>query len=433
MEPEGDQLVFKSSATLTDERRRRADARGQAARPCWSRRFRRRATGSSCWSTRRCIEGRSAGEARSTAWRRSCGSSCAPRRRRRDANAAPRKRARQLENLKRFALPVIEALARCPAARSGAPGARPEALAGRALRDPERVLRCWPSSGPWTTSGRWRSTRCAGCSKTACLPAHRAAAGAYGTVFVARWPRRAAAPSTRSSCRAWPRAFPRRATEDPLLLDDHRARSRGSHASPSADADRSAWRASACCCASRRAPRRRLVVSYPNLDPSQGRPGCRRSTPSTCCAPPRAAARPAAPRGAGGGLVVAPRLAGTARRTEAIDDAEFDLSTLLDCSPRPRTRSRPRPLPARGQRPLRRSLRHATAAGTAQVDARRRPGAPRRRDDACARPRRHAWTARATPPPRCRTTPPARCASCYQAVLRLRPRDRPERWSSSIP
>jgi len=238
------------------------------------------------------------------------------------------KTRRQLDNLKRFALPVIDALAELPAA---APWGRWLAalrqLAGRVLRRPDRVLKVLADLQPLEQVGpvTLDEVRQVLEERLTFLrtepPSRRYGAVVVATVAEARG-------------RAFDVVFlpglaegifPRRASEDPLLLDVHREKLGGLPTQHERVArERLLLRIAAG------AARRRLVVSYPNLDPMQGRArvpsfyaldvlrAAEGRLPDLARLEARAASESASLLG-----WPAPR-----RPERAIDDAEFDLSTL---------------------------------------------------------------------------------------------------------
>lgn len=236
----------------------------------------------------------------------------------------------RLGHLERFALPLIEDLANLPeSGRWGEWLAALENLASRTLKQPEGVLpflaelRPMSQVGP-VTLGEVR--RVLG-ERLAFLrlepPARR-----YGRVFVAT--------VDEARGRSFEAVFlpglaegifPRRATEDPLLLDVYRQRLTNADLPTQSErvaSERLLLRIAAG------AARARLTVSYPNLDVLQGRP----RVPSFYALDLLRAAEGAIPdlrrlesRASAGSQSLlgwpAPR-----RETAAIDDAEYDLASL---------------------------------------------------------------------------------------------------------
>jgi len=192
-----------------------------------------------------------------------------------DGDDHPRRRRlerqlEQLRNLERFALPVIGALAELPAEASwGRWLDHLEELAGRVLRQPERVLpllaelRPMEEVGPVTLDEVRRVLEERLTFLRAEPPARR-----YGRVLVAT--------VDEARGRSFEAVFlpglaegifPRRAHEDPLLLDDYRRRLEEPLATQEerVEEERLLLRIAAG------AARSRLIVSYPNLDSLQGR------------------------------------------------------------------------------------------------------------------------------------------------------------------
>ena len=197
------------------------------------------------------------------------------------------KQRRQLENLKRFALPVIEALAALP--EKALWGEWLEALgrlAAQVLRFSDKVLKVLADLQPLEKVGpvtldEVRQVLEERLTVLLTEPEPRR----YGSVFVA----------TVSEARGRvfdtvflpglaEGLFPRRATEDPLLLDEYRERlaadpplslggeGRGEGARPRMPTQRERIaRERLLLRIAAGAARERLVISYPNLDPMQGR------------------------------------------------------------------------------------------------------------------------------------------------------------------
>lgn len=238
------------------------------------------------------------------------------------------KTRRQLENLKRFALPVIEALAALP---EEAPWGRWLAalrqLASRVLRRPGKVLTVLADLQPLEQVGpvsldEVRQVLEERLTFLRTEPPPRR----YGAVLVAT----VAEARGRSFDVVFlpglaEGIFPRRASEDPLLLDVHREQLGGLPTQRQRVArERLLLRVAAG------AARRKLVVSYPNLDPMQGRA----RVPSFYALDVLRAAEGLLPDlsrlEARAASESASLLGWPAPRTpeRAIDDAEFDLSTL---------------------------------------------------------------------------------------------------------
>ncbi len=253
-----------------------------------------------------------------------------------------RERLEQLRHLKRFALPLIEALASLPdAAPWGEWLAALERLATMALRRPEQVLAMLAELKPMDRVGpveldEVRRVLGERLSFLRQEPPRRR----YGHVFVAT----VAEARGRSFDTVFlpglaEGIFPRRAAEDPLLLDDARRQLAAALATQEqrVAAERLLLHLAAGAAAAR------LVVSYPNLDVLQGRP----RVPSFYALDLLRAAegrlsdlRRLESRAAAGSQSLlgwpAPRDSAT-----AIDDAEYDLAVLGPLL-------RHRPGPARG-------------------------------------------------------------------------------------
>ncbi len=244
------------------------------------------------------------------------------------------KQRRQLDNLKRFSLPVIEALAELPREATwgvwlGALGQ----LAGRVLRFPEKVLKVLADLQPLDRVGpvTLDEVRRVLEDRLSLLrtepPARR-----YGSVFVATVAEaRGRAFDTVFLPGLAEGLFPRRATEDPLLLDTYREKLNA--ASPDARLPTQRERVARERLLLRiaaGAARQRLVVSYPNLDPIQGRA----RVPSFYALDVLRAAEGRLPDlrrlEARAAKESASLLGWAAPRSpeRAVDDAEFDLSTL---------------------------------------------------------------------------------------------------------
>ncbi len=240
-----------------------------------------------------------------------------------------RAQTERLGHLERFALPVIEALANLPApALWGEWLEALETLASRVLKEPDKVLgllaelRPMDRVGP-VALGEVRRVLGKRLSYLRQEPPSRR----YGRVFVAT-----VAEARGQSFEAVflpglaEGTFPRRALEDPLLLDVHRRRPDAELATQRqrVTRERLLLRIAAG------AARSRLTVSYPNLDVLQGRP----RVPSFYALDLLRAAEGRIPdlrrleaRATEGSQSLlgwpAPR-----RSETAIDEAEFDLSVL---------------------------------------------------------------------------------------------------------
>lgn len=335
VEPEGDQLVFKSFLALDDEEEADLEAEPTIAPNAevvevagsfqsprrWEQLLVDAAVvgGEERWARR--LDGL-AGEIELQL--RELADDEAARRRRLE------KQRRQLENLRRFALPVIAALAALPdRATWGAWLDALARLAGRVLRFPDKVLKVLADLQPLDKVGpvtldevRLVLEERLKFLRTEPQPRR------YGAVFVATVGEiRGRAFDTIFLPGLAEGLFPRRATEDPLLLDDERAKLAGARLPTQRERvarERLLLRLAAG------AARRRLVVSYPNLDPLQGRA----RVPSFYALDVLRAAEGRLPdlrqleaRAVGESESL---LGWPAPRTpeRAVDDAEFDLSNL---------------------------------------------------------------------------------------------------------
>ncbi len=337
-----------------------------------------------------------------------------------------------LAALREFALPLLRALAALPASARWGEWIDPlSALATRALRSPERVLSLLAELAPMAPVGpvpldevrlvlRRRLTELPvppsgkRHGKVYVAPVESARGLSFDVVFV---------PALAE------KLFPQKVVEDPLLLD----RLRGDFPELETSQDRIAAERLALRL-SVGAARRKLVLSWPRIDLSQGR------------------ARVPSFYGlevvrAGEGAL--PAFADLSRRAEqaagaragwpspkapasAIDDAEFDLALLEGALQRsgrePRHRRVP---PARESAPL--PLAAGARAPLAQaLDARRRPRATQARRARCAADDTSLPRAPIRPP-RCRTTPPARTSSSSRPSTASRPGRRPRPSTRSIP
>ncbi|MDX1503147.1 MAG: PD-(D/E)XK nuclease family protein [Thermoanaerobaculia bacterium] len=235
----------------------------------------------------------------------------------------------RIRHLKRFALPLIEDLADLPArAEWGVWLTRLERLAARSLRQPERVLSLLAELAPMSELGpvgldEVRRTLSARLTELrGAPPGSRHGRVFVGTVAEARGREFEVVflPGLAEG------SFPRRAGEDPLLLDHRRVRLPGPPPTRTERAaeERLLLRIAAAAAAER------LVVSYPSLDPRLGRP----RVPSFYALDLLRAAEGELPD-----LAALERRAVTASASvlgfpaardpeQAIDDAEFDLSVL---------------------------------------------------------------------------------------------------------
>ena len=359
---------------------------------------------------------------------------------------------RRLEALRDFALPLVDALDALPRhAVWGTWRKALEALAGRALRAPERVLRNLADLRPMDDVGpvsldevrRVLATRLADLrsepsgrrhSKVWVGTVDELRGRSFHTVFL---------PGLAEG------RFPRRPTEDPLLLDAHRralsaihsgARSSRAERDLLATKDLQVERERLLLRLAVGAADKRMVTSYPSLDTLRGRP----KVPSFYALDLLRAAEGRLPdlrnlerRAAKGS---SSRLGWPAPRkaSEAIDDAEFDLSTLLDFLARPidEVKGRGRYL-LEANDPLRRSLRHrycrwnlrkmTPADGLIADSDSPADQAVRRVLDG------HRLHQRAYSPTALQNYAHCPLRFFYQAVLRLRPRDRPERLEQLDP
>ena len=328
-EPEGDQLVFKSFVSPEEEKRRReADDDAEVGRPLraprqWERLLVDAAVigGRERWAAR--LDGLAAElELR----RRDLAASEAVERHRLE------RLREQLENLKHFALPVVDDLAALPSEASwGDWLAALSRLAGRVLRVPEQVLKVLAELRPMDRVApveldevRRVLEERLGFLRTEPPPRR------YGRVLVATIAEaRGRAFDTVFLPGLAEGLFPRSSTEDPLLLDAARQKLHRSGSHLPTQAERVARERQLLRLAAGAADER-LVVSYPNLDPVQGRS----RVPSFYALDVLRAAEGRLPSeddlGQKARQAAATRLGWPAPRDaeEAIDDAEHDLSIL---------------------------------------------------------------------------------------------------------
>ncbi|MEM1207448.1 MAG: PD-(D/E)XK nuclease family protein, partial [Acidobacteriota bacterium] len=343
------------------------------------------------------------------------------------------RRLGQLKTLERFALPLVDDLARLPESATWGRWLEDlERLAARALRRPERVLETLAELRPMAEVGPvpLEEVRRVLEDRLATLrtePRRRR----HGRVLVATLDElRGRSVDILFLPGLAEGMFPRRLSEDPLLLDALRARV--DPALPGRRRRRGRERLLLRLAAG--APRRRLVVSYPNLDVLTGRSrvpsfyaldllrAADGALPDVRAFERRASERSGARLG-----WPAPRQA-----DRAIDDAEYDLATLAELLTRPaeEVTGEGRFLLDTNDH-LRRALRNRYVRWNRKwnpADGLVDPG-----DDGLTVLGAHRLRERAYSP-----TALQRYAACpyrfyLHAVLGLRPRDRPERLEQMDP
>lgn len=442
VEPEGEQLVFKGFFELPPEPQEAGDAFDPGRRLQTPRHWERLLVdaavieGKERW--RRRLEGVAA-ELRLQIRHADDGDES--ERRHQEGLAAE---LRRLEELRRFALPLIDELDALPKkAVWGTWRKALEALAVRALREPERVLRVLTELRPMDNVGPVALDEVRRVLETRLVELRAEPDGRrhgkvwVGTVDELRGRRfhTVFLPGLAEG------RFPRRPTEDPLLLDVHRrALTEALATTELATRDLQVERERLLLRLAVGAADQRLVTSYPSLDSLQGRP----KVPSFYALDLLRAAEGRLPdlRNLERRAVAesSSRLGWPAPRdaSAAVDDAEFDLATLLDLLARPvdEVKGQGRYL-LEANEPLRRALRHRYCRWNLRKLT-PADGLVAHGDSEDAQAIRdalkgHRLHQRAYSPTALQNYAMCPLRFFYQAILRLRPRDRPERLEQLDP
>ena len=342
---------------------------------------------------------------------------------------------RRLEALRDYALPLIEELDELPRRAVWGTWRRAlESLAGRALREPERVLRVLTELRPMDDVGPVALDEVRRVLEPRLVELRSEPIGRrHGKVWVGtidelrgRNFHTVFLPGLAQG------RFPRRPFEDPLLLDTHRR----AVTEDLATRDRVVERERLLLRVAVGAAEHRLVTSYPSLDTLEGRPkvpsfygldllrAAEGNLPDLRHLERRASAESAARLG-----WPAPRAA-----SDAIDDAEFDLSTLFQLLARPMEEVRGRGrylLKANG--PLRRALRRRYCRWNLRKLTPADGLIAAQDEPVHGALEEHRLHRRAYSPTALQNYAICPLRFFYQAILRLRPRDRAERLEQLDP